>query len=375
MATLSHRAVAATRPLQLALVAPSEGGCPTGGSLYLRQLARAAPHHAATLQAFAVPAGPFPLPVAAGAGMLGRALASGGRAAAVLVDCRAAAYLAPAARGCRCWAPLVGLVHRPPGGLEGGPLRRRLQGALELLFYRRATLLVTTSYVLADDLVARGLPRERLVVVPPGRDGAEAVLGVERPHGLRQGSVAAFLCVANWQPYKGLHLLLEAFALLPRQAGVLHLVGDASADPAYARRLRQRLARPDLQGRVVVHGCQGAAALAGFYRAADVFVLPATAEPCGTAYAEALAAGLPVVGWRAGLLQQLVTPGVEALLAPPDDAPALAMAMLRLAEDERLRRAMGEAAHARAQSLPTWAETAENFFAAVRGVVEKQPPP
>ena len=373
MAASTRQPAGVARRLQLALVAPPEDGRLTAGALYLRQLAHAAPHHDAALELFAVPAGPFPLPVASGAGVLARSLVSGGRSAAVLVDSRAAAYLGPAARGCRCWAPLVGLIHRPPGGLEGGPLRRRLQAALDLLFYRRATLLVATSVVLAEALRRYGLPPERIVVVPPGRDGAEATLGVARPDDLRQGAAAAFLCVANWWPYNGLHWLLEAFALLPRGAGTLHLAGDPTGDPAYARRLRQRLARPDLRGRVVVHGRVDAAQLAGLYHAADVFALPAVEEPCGTAYAEALAAGLPVVGARAGLLPHLLTPGVEGLLASPDDAPALAMALLRLAEDERLRHAMAEAARAHAQSLPTWAETAASFFAAVRGVVERQP--
>ena len=41
------------------------------------------------------------------------------------------------------------------------------------------------------------------------------------------------------------------------------------------------------------------------YRSADVFVLPSYREPYGTVYGEAMAAGLPVVGWRAGNLPNL----------------------------------------------------------------------
>ena len=46
--------------------------------------------------------------------------------------------------------------------------------------------------------------------------------------------------------------------------------------------MRARLARPDLAGRVVVHGPLAAEQVAALYRAADVFVLPSLREPYGT---------------------------------------------------------------------------------------------
>jgi len=51
-------------------------------------------------------------------------------------------------------------------------------------------------------------------------------------------------------------------------------------------------------------------------------VLPSWREPYGTVYGEALAAGLPVVGWRAGNLPHLVSDGVEGVVLTPGDVPA-----------------------------------------------------
>src|SRR4051812_45179783 len=98
------------------------------------------------------------------------------------------------------------------------------------------------------------------------------------PGDLRRGRQAALLCVGNWVARKGIHSLLEAVARLPDGAATLHLAGDPLADPAYAARLRARLARPDLTGRVVVHGALPAPAVAALYAAADVFVLPSLTE-------------------------------------------------------------------------------------------------
>ena len=62
--------------------------------------------------------------------------------------------------------------------------------------------------------------------------------------------------------------------------------------------------------------------MAALYRDADVFVLPSLREPYGTVYGEAMAAGLPVVGWRAGNLPHLAGHGREGLLVEPGAWPA-----------------------------------------------------
>jgi glycosyltransferase involved in cell wall biosynthesis len=79
-----------------------------------------------------------------------------------------------------------------------------------------------------------------------------------------------------------------------------------------------------------------------------------------------MAAGLPVVGWRAGNLPHLADHGREGLLASPGDVDALSAALARLAGDEDLRRKMAVAAGRRAAARPTWAESAALFFAALR---------
>ena len=84
-----------------------------------------------------------------------------------------------------------------------------------------------------------------------------------------------------------------------------------------------RLARADLVGRVVVHGPLSLEAVAALYQAADAFVLPSLKEPYGTVYGEAMAFGLPVVGWRAGNLPYLAEHEREGLLAEPGDLPGL----------------------------------------------------
>jgi glycosyltransferase involved in cell wall biosynthesis len=85
-----------------------------------------------------------------------------------------------------------------------------------------------------------------------------------------------------------------------------------------------------------------------------------------------MAAGLPVVGWRAGNLPYLAAHGQEGLLAEPGDVSGLAAALRTLSEDGQLRTRLGAAARRRAATFPTWEETAERFFAAVREAAAPQ---
>jgi glycosyltransferase involved in cell wall biosynthesis len=127
--------------------------------------------------------------------------------------------------------------------------------------------------------------------------------------------------------------LLDAFARLPHDLATLHLVGRTDVDWRHGVRVARRLARPDVAERVVVHGAVSRERLADLYGSADVFVLPSYREPYGTVYGEAMAAGLPAVGWRAVNLPHVADHGREALVLDPGDRSGLAAALERLARD------------------------------------------
>jgi glycosyltransferase involved in cell wall biosynthesis len=351
--------------LVVALLTLGDPGRLTGGYLYHRRMAEAAPRHGARIAFLSFPERPFPLAAAAGPALLRQARADG--AQVLLLDSIAAPFAAPWLGLRRPALPVAAIVHQPPGGVDHGPARARLQAPLDRLAYRRARLLLVASELLAQQLAAQGVARERLRVVPPGRDVAAAPPGAATD--LRDGHGAAFLCVANWLDHKGILELLEAFARLPARAGVLHLAGNERVAPAYAAQVTARLARPDLSGRVVRHGPLPREGVAALYASADVFVLPSLRESYGTVWGEAAAFGLPVVGWRAGNLPHLVDHGSEGLMPPPGDVDALSRALLELAVDEELRLRLGRAARERALARPTWDESAAALFAALRSAL------
>jgi len=357
------------RVLTIHLVTVGDPARLTGGYLYHRRMAELAPEFDARIKFVRLPDLPFPLPLWAGRRILDRIPRPAPRA--LVLDSIAAAYVAPWLSLKPPPAPLVAMLHQPPGGVDHGLPRSALQALLDRAAYRKAAGLLVSSEALAADLESQGVSPARMRVVPPGRDLA-APAGP--PEDLRLGRRCAFLCVANWFEHKGIHSLLDAFARLPDNDGTLHLAGAPDVDPAYARSIRDRLQRPDLSGRVVVHGSVAPERVAALYRDADVFVLPSMRESYGMAYAEAMSARLPIIGWRAGNLPNLVTDRVEALLIDPGDIPGLTRALATLTGDEALRTSLSAAAAARAATLPTWHDSARLFFSAVRRFVSEPVP-
>lgn len=96
-----------------------------------------------------------------------------------------------------------------------------------------------------------------------------------------------------------------------------------------------------------VIGCADVVQFLGFRRdvhdlmaAADVVVHPAAAEAFGLAVAEALYVGTPIVASRVGGIPEIVRDGLDGVLVPPADPPALADAIVALLHDPGRRQAM-----------------------------------
>ncbi len=353
--------------LTVSLVTLGDPRTMTGGYLYHRRMADLAPAFDAQVVFASFPTWPFPLPALAGAALLRSVIRQ--RPDVLLLDSIAAAFLGPWLWRRRLPVPLVGILHQPPGGIDHGRTRTRVQAPLDSRAYRHAARLLVASAALGEQMRHTGVPDSLLRVVPPGRDvAAETVLP---DTDLRAGRKAALLSVGNWVARKGLLDLLEAVAALPADLVTLHLVGDTDAEPAYAARVRTRLAAPDLVDRVVVHGRCSPEEVAGLYRAADIFALASFREPYGTVYGEAMAEGLPVVGWDAGNLPHLARDGVEGRVVPVGDRAGLTTALAALATDEPLRRRLGAAAARRAATFPSWEDTALLLFTELRTVVRE----
>ncbi len=160
---------------------------------------------------------------------------------------------------------------------------------------------------------------------------------------------------------KGLPLLLRSFARLAEQRGDVDLlvVGDGPD----RRRIEAGLPAA-LAGRVHFLGAiTDRAQLAATYAAADLFCAPSLGrESFGMVLLEAMAAGLPVVGFDIEGYRDVVSQGVDGLLVEAGNEDALAGALDYFLDHPEARRRYGERGRAKAAGLD-WSEIARRVEA------------
>ena len=248
--------------------------------------------------------------------------------------------------------PIVAMVHVLRVDELAGSRLRPLYAAAERRYLGGvdgAVFCCDATRASAERLVGRPL---RGVVAHPCADH----LGEPAIGGARGGPLRV-VSVANVVPRKGLLVLVDALARLPRDRWRLTVVGSLEMDRAYVRRVRRRVARLGLEDRVRLVGAVPNREVAAHLADGDVLVVPSSFEGLAIAYLEAMRAGLPVIASTAGGAREVVDDGCEGWLVAPGDARTLAARLGRLSGDRELLARMGLAARARAERHPRWDES------------------
>lgn len=199
--------------------------------------------------------------------------------------------------------------------------------------------------VAASAVDALGIARDRVTVVPRGRERAR--LGdpspARRAEARRRLDLSpddsVVVTVGRQEFQKGQRTLVDAMARM-QQPALLLVVGRDGAATAEVREAARPLGE---RVRFLGHRHDVPEVLA----AADLFAFPSRYEGLGGAVIEAMALGLPVVASDLPALREVVEADGTGLLVPPDDPASLAGALDRLLADDHTRRRMGDAGRQR----------------------------
>jgi glycosyltransferase involved in cell wall biosynthesis len=220
------------------------------------------------------------------------------------------------------------------------------------------------------------LPGVRIERLPNGVDpgrftGGDGTRARER-WGIPEGA-PLLLTVARVDPQKGQLLLPEVLASCPAAHAV---AAGPTTVPGYDEKVIARAREMGVAARLHLTGGlpPETAELADLYRAADLFVLPSTHEPFGIVVLEAWATGLAVVASRVGGLGELVRDGVDGLLVPPADGPALAGAVAALLGDPLRRTALAAAGREEVLARYTWPAVAARLEGLYSEILERRRP-
>ena len=150
------------------------------------------------------------------------------------------------------------------------------------------------------------------------------------------------LCVGRLCFQKNQTVLIDAFAPLASEFPDWHL--DIVGDGADEQALRGLVASLGLKERISFYGAQHDVPF--FLQRSHLFCLPSRWEGFPNALSEALAHGLPAVGFKDCMgINDLIQNGINGILADgADDAQSLSLALGTLMKDDGARRTMGLAA-------------------------------
>jgi type III pantothenate kinase len=148
-----------------------------------------------------------------------------------------------------------------------------------------------------------------------------------------------FAIVGRLEPRKGVDLAISALTRVPN--ATLDVVGDGESRAELEASARML----GVMDRVRFHGAVDD--VRPLVADADAVVCSSRTEGLGIALLEAMAMGIPVVGFAVGGVPESVVHGVTGLLAPEGDVEALAARMRDATASRDRVRTMGEAARAR----------------------------
>lgn len=207
---------------------------------------------------------------------------------------------------------------------------------------------ITFSTYAADSISNEyDFPREKIVAIGAGpvRAPRSVSFATERY------AAGKLLFVGRQWERKGGPLLLEAFRKVRQTVphATLTIAGAAISPPN--------------QDGVSYLGHVSNKRIAQLFAESSIFSMPAQCETWGLVYTEAAAAGLPIVGFNAWAMPDLVVNGVSGLLVDERTADQLANALIELLQQPSRMCEMGKAAHARMHDVLDWPFVADRLLA------------
>jgi glycosyltransferase involved in cell wall biosynthesis len=231
-----------------------------------------------------------------------------------------------------------------------------------------ADLVVTLGEAMRDEIVARGVPAEKVLIVPnavseeflrplPDATALRNELGI----GPNEHVVGV---VSSLVPHEGIGTLLEATQLLRERDMTVRalIVGDGPERAA----LQRQAADLGLGEAAIFTGRVPAAKVREYHALLDVFVVPRTRDRVCQLVTplkpvEAMASGLCVVTSEVKALAEIIKPDVTGALTIPQDPVALADTLEPLVRSPDIRRKLGDNAREWVARDRTWAHNAARY--------------
>ena len=265
------------------------------------------------------------------------------------------------------------------GTTAEGSLRYRATRAMETWAIKRAGHVFTICEGLRRDIIGRGLPENKITVIPNAVDvegfqlSGEPDAALKQQLGLAGKTVLGF--VGSFYAYEGLDLLLDAFpALLGRHADLrILLVGGGPQDA----NLKARAERLGIADKVVFTGRVPHSEVSRYYDLIDLLVYPRhsmrlTELVTPLKPLEAMAQGRIFAASDVGGHRELIRDGETGRLFGAGDATALADTVSAMLNGRENWPAMRQAGRRFVEDVRNWKNSVRNYTNVYRALIGRQ---
>jgi glycosyltransferase involved in cell wall biosynthesis len=267
-------------------------------------------------------------------------------------------------------------LHYPPWVTKS---KRRLILVTSLLKYLVGKGIIFTAPSKAIVYWLRKTFKARAYMIPNGVD-VELFHPSKRSHEIREklleGKEILITYVARIHPDKNQLDLIKAINLLTRDhgvrsfkvvfvgplGGVFNYSGRKSVNSYYLL-LRNYIEKKGLKNHVVFLGeLPNKEEVAGILASSDIYVHTSLVEAAlPLAVMEAMASGLPVITYRL-VYYDFIADGLNAITVEKRDVYGLSRELMKVIDDEKLRKRLGENARRFAEDYLSWSRIVENHY-------------
>jgi len=245
-------------------------------------------------------------------------------------------------------------------------LPQRMRGLLDA-YYERQCLRRTKYLIALAPYVARefaGVTQARTWNIPNAV--SDRFFALER-----EPAPQTILFPGVITPRKAVHELVQAVAIVRRTVpnATVRIAGEAYY-PEYFAEVQRIVRREGMEQNVQFLGFQSEDGVLREYAMASVMALASHQETLPAVVQQAMAARLPVVSTAVGGVPDIVQHGKSGLLVPPGDVQGLAVALLRVLEDQALAASLAEEARRYAEEHFRADVVAANVAGVYRQILE-----
>ena len=164
-------------------------------------------------------------------------------------------------------------------------------------------------------------------------------------------------------------LLFALDKLKKKYPKVLLKIAGRKLDKEYYDSLQKIISDRHMQNNVSFLGSVTQSELSDLYRKCKLFVFPSLIESFGNPLVEAMASGAPVATSNKAAMPEIV--GSAALFFDPNNISEMAGVLIKLYEDESLRKDLSKKSSQRAQ-LFSWSRTAYETLEVIKKVAAEE---